>query len=119
MLQQPDSILAVEVEVNNQLPFLDVLVHRKPSGDLKTTQTVEAKPKASDRTAKDMASVAYIDGVSEAVSGLLRPMGIGIAHRRESTIRHLVMRPLCPEVKQQTSSTGFIAISAQSTTLER
>nr|VZI03537.1 unnamed protein product [Spirometra erinaceieuropaei] len=37
-------------------------------------------------------ALPYIDGVSEAVSRL-RPLGIGIARRPESTIRHLVMRP--------------------------
>nr|VZI35821.1 unnamed protein product [Spirometra erinaceieuropaei] len=41
-------------------------------------------------------ALPYIDGVSEAVSRLLRPLGIGIAHRPESTIRHLVMRPKAP-----------------------
>nr|VZI29784.1 unnamed protein product [Spirometra erinaceieuropaei] len=41
-------------------------------------------------------ALSFIDGVSEAVSRLLRPLGIGIAHRPESTIRHLVMRPKTP-----------------------
>nr|VZI40074.1 unnamed protein product [Spirometra erinaceieuropaei] len=41
-------------------------------------------------------ALPYIDDVSEAVSPLLRPLGIGIAHRPESTIRHLVMRPKAP-----------------------
>nr|VZI41831.1 unnamed protein product [Spirometra erinaceieuropaei] len=41
-------------------------------------------------------ALPYIDGVSEAVSRLLWPLGIGIAHRPESTIRHLVMRPKTP-----------------------
>nr|VZI35801.1 unnamed protein product [Spirometra erinaceieuropaei] len=38
-------------------------------------------------------ALPYLDGVSEAVSRLLRPLKIGIAHRPESTIRHLVLRP--------------------------
>nr|VZI40631.1 unnamed protein product [Spirometra erinaceieuropaei] len=41
-------------------------------------------------------ALPYIDGVSEAVSRLLRLLGIGIVHRPESTIRHLVMRPKAP-----------------------
>ncbi|VDL98535.1 unnamed protein product [Schistocephalus solidus] len=38
-------------------------------------------------------ALPYMDGVLEAVSRFLRPLGIGIAHWPESTIRLLVMRP--------------------------
>ncbi|VDL87056.1 unnamed protein product [Schistocephalus solidus] len=49
-------------------------------------------------------ALPYIDGVSEAVFRLLRPMGIGIAHRPESTIRHLVMRPKDPVTRDETTN---------------
>ncbi|BHF66404.1 hypothetical protein SprV_0200942100 [Sparganum proliferum] len=41
-------------------------------------------------------ALPYIDGAYEAVSRLLRPLGISIANRPESTIRHLVKRPKTP-----------------------
>ncbi|BHF79413.1 hypothetical protein SprV_0702253300 [Sparganum proliferum] len=154
----------MEAEANNQLPFLDVLVHRKPSGHLKTTvyrkatntrqilsfhskhplchksscvRTLYRRAETHCSEPEDRRSelrylqrlfmsngyprnfiergrqagpsrrlvterpkiwraLPYIDGVSEAVSRLLRPLGIGMAHRPESTIRHLVMRPKAP-----------------------
>ncbi|BHF81907.1 hypothetical protein SprV_0802504200 [Sparganum proliferum] len=157
----PDIQFTMEAEANNQLPFLDVLVHRKPNGHLKTTVyrkatntrqilsfhskhplghkrscvlTVYRRAEIHCSEPDDRRSelrylqrlfmangyprnfiergrlagpsrrlvterptiwraLPYIDGVSEAVSRLLRPLGIGIAHRPESTIRHLVMRP--------------------------
>ncbi|BHF74006.1 hypothetical protein SprV_0401709000 [Sparganum proliferum] len=49
-------------------------------------------------------ALPYIDGVSEAVSRLLRPLGIGIAHRPESTIRNLVMRPKTPLPRGETTN---------------
>nr|VZI39543.1 unnamed protein product [Spirometra erinaceieuropaei] len=49
-------------------------------------------------------ALLYIDGVSEAVSRLLRPLGIGIAHRPESTIRNLVMRPKTPLPRGETTN---------------
>nr|VZI43264.1 unnamed protein product [Spirometra erinaceieuropaei] len=144
----PDIQFTMEAEANNQLPFLDVLVHRKPNGHLKTTvyrkatntrqilsfhkgqkhfaasRTTEGQNYATSSASscptgilrkfiergrqagpsrrleterpKIWRALLYIDGVSEAVSHLLRPLGIGIAHRPESTIRHLVMRPKAP-----------------------
>ncbi|BHF62888.1 hypothetical protein SprV_0200587600 [Sparganum proliferum] len=160
----PDIQFTMEAEANNQLPFLDVLVHRKPNGHLKTTVYRKATntrqilsfhskhplchkrscvrtlyrraethcSEPDDRRSelrylqrlfmangyprnfiergrqagpsqrlvterpKIWRALPYIDGVSEAVSRLLRPLGIGIAHRPESTIRHLVMRPKAP-----------------------
>ncbi|BHF60549.1 hypothetical protein SprV_0100351400 [Sparganum proliferum] len=49
-------------------------------------------------------ALPYIDGVSEAVSRLLRPLGIGITHRPDSTIRHLVMRPKAPLPRGETTN---------------
>ncbi|BHF80974.1 hypothetical protein SprV_0702410300 [Sparganum proliferum] len=49
-------------------------------------------------------ALPYIDGVSEAVSRLIRPLGIGIAHRPDSTIRHLVMRPKAPLPRGETKN---------------
>nr|VZI18010.1 unnamed protein product [Spirometra erinaceieuropaei] len=160
----PDIQFTMEAEVNNQLPFLDVLVHRNPNGHLKTTvyrkatntrqilsfhskhplghkrscvRTLYRRAETHCSEPDDRRSelrylqrlfmangyprnfiergrqagpsrrlvterptiwraLPYIDGVSEAVSRLLRPLGIGIAHRPESTIRHLVMRPKAP-----------------------
>ncbi|BHF62483.1 hypothetical protein SprV_0301040100 [Sparganum proliferum] len=160
----PDIQFTMEAESNNELPFLDVLVHRNPNGHLKTTvyrkaantrqilsyhskhplshkrscvrtlykradthcsesddkrselrhlqrlfmangyprnfiernrQPVSSRSPVTERP-KVWRALPYIDGVSEAVSRLLRPLGIGIAHRPESTIRHLVMRPKTP-----------------------
>nr|VZI29501.1 unnamed protein product [Spirometra erinaceieuropaei] len=160
----PDIQFTMEAESNNELPFLDVLVHRNPNGHLKTTvyrkaantrqilsyhskhplshkrscvrtlykradthcsepddkrselrhlqrlfmangyprnfiernrQPVPSRSPVTERP-KVWRALPYIDGVSEAVSRLLRPLGIGIVHRPESTIRHLVMRPKSP-----------------------
>ncbi|BHF57190.1 hypothetical protein SprV_0100013100 [Sparganum proliferum] len=160
----PDIQFTMEAENDNQLPFLDVLVHRKPNGHIKTTvyrkatntrqilsyhskhplchkrscvrtlysraethcsepddrrtelrylqrlfmangyprnfieRSRQSKPGQNRVTEqpKVWRALPYIDGVSEAVSRLLRPLGIGIAHRPDSTIRHLVMRPKAP-----------------------
>ncbi|VDL95531.1 unnamed protein product [Schistocephalus solidus] len=49
-------------------------------------------------------ALPYIDGVSEAVSRLLRPLGIEITHRPDSTIRNIVMRPKAPLPRFETSN---------------
>ncbi|BHF83680.1 hypothetical protein SprV_0902682400 [Sparganum proliferum] len=58
-------------------------------------QPVPSRNPVTERP-KGWGAFLYIDGVSEAVSRLPRPLGIGIVHRPESTIRHLVMRPKNP-----------------------
>ncbi|BHF84677.1 hypothetical protein SprV_0902782800 [Sparganum proliferum] len=49
-------------------------------------------------------ALPYIDGVSEAVSRLLRPLAVGVAHRPESAIRNLVMRPKTPLPRGETTN---------------
>ncbi|BHF57189.1 hypothetical protein SprV_0100013000 [Sparganum proliferum] len=168
----PDIQFTMEAENDNQLPFLDVLVHRKPNGHIKTTvyrkatntrqilsyhskhplchkrscvrtlysraethcsepddrrtelrylqrlfmangyprnfieRSRQSKPGQNRVTEqpKVWRALPYIDGVSEAVSRLLRPLGIGIAHRPDSTIRHLVMRPKAPLPRGETTN---------------
>nr|VZI23549.1 unnamed protein product [Spirometra erinaceieuropaei] len=48
----------------------------------------------------------YVKNVSEAVSRLLTPLGVGVAHRPGATIRRQVMRPKDPLPRQDT--TGVI-----------
>ncbi|BHF82140.1 hypothetical protein SprV_0802527700 [Sparganum proliferum] len=45
-------------------------------------------------------SIPYMKGVSEAVARSLAPLGIGVAHRPDSTIRRQVMRPKDPIPKR-------------------
>ncbi|BHF57335.1 hypothetical protein SprV_0100027600 [Sparganum proliferum] len=49
----------------------------------------------------------YTDGASEAVSRLSRPLGIGIAHRPESKIGHLVKRPKAPPPRGETKNVVY------------
>nr|VZH92187.1 unnamed protein product [Spirometra erinaceieuropaei] len=52
-------------------------------------------------------SIPYIKAVSEAVARSLAPLGIGAAHRPDSTIRRLVMRPKDPIPKQEMSAVVY------------
>ncbi|BHF57092.1 hypothetical protein SprV_0100003300 [Sparganum proliferum] len=53
---------------------------------------------------KSWRSIPYMKGVSEAVARSLAPLGIGVAHRPDSTIRRQVMRPKDPIPKQEMSA---------------
>ncbi|BHF65539.1 hypothetical protein SprV_0200855200 [Sparganum proliferum] len=171
----PDIQFTREAEVNNQLAFLDVLVHRKTNGNLRTTvyrkatntrqvlsyysnhllchkrscvrtlykraethcseaadKVVELhylrrmfisngyprsfiersrQPKKSIRPTREQPKVwralPYIENVSEAVARLLQPLGIGVAHRPEATIRRLVMRPKVPLSRGETANVVY------------
>ncbi|BHF78071.1 hypothetical protein SprV_0602118100 [Sparganum proliferum] len=52
-------------------------------------------------------AIPYIKNVSEAVSRLLAPLGIGVAHRPEATMRRQVMRPKDPLPRQETSAVVY------------
>ncbi|VDN11989.1 unnamed protein product [Dibothriocephalus latus] len=156
----------METENDNQLPFLDVLMHRKPSGNLRTTVYKKAtntrqilsyhskhparhqcscvralykraethynelhdrksemqylqrlfmvksyslnftergkqsppNPSPATDQPKLWRALTYIDGVSEAVSRLLKPLGIGIAHQQNqnTTSGHETKGPSAP-----------------------
>nr|VZI44233.1 unnamed protein product [Spirometra erinaceieuropaei] len=47
-------------------------------------------------------AITYIKNVSEAVSHLLAPLGVGVAHKPEATIRRQVMRQNDPLPRQET-----------------
>nr|VZI02737.1 unnamed protein product [Spirometra erinaceieuropaei] len=48
-------------------------------------------------------AIQYIKNVSEAVSRFLAPLGVGVAHRPEATMRRQVMRPNDTLPRQETS----------------
>ncbi|BHF77868.1 hypothetical protein SprV_0602097800 [Sparganum proliferum] len=52
-------------------------------------------------------AIPYIKNVSEAVSRLLAPLGVRIAHRLEVTMRRQVMRPKDPRPRQETSGVVY------------
>ncbi|BHF70557.1 hypothetical protein SprV_0301360900 [Sparganum proliferum] len=54
-------------------------------------------------------ALPHVKNVSEAVSCLLSPLGVGVAHRPEETIRRQVMRPKDPLPRQATSLGGGIS----------
>ncbi|BHF72879.1 hypothetical protein SprV_0401595100 [Sparganum proliferum] len=49
----------------------------------------------------------HVKNVSEAVSRLLTPLGVGVAHRPEATISRQVMRPKDPLPRQETSGVVY------------
>ncbi|BHF85646.1 hypothetical protein SprV_1002881800 [Sparganum proliferum] len=61
----------------------------------------DKRPKRTDT--KSWRALPYIKNVSEDVCRLLAPLGVGVAHRPQATIRRLVMKPKDPLPRQETS----------------
>ncbi|BHF66549.1 hypothetical protein SprV_0200957000 [Sparganum proliferum] len=57
---------------------------------------------------KSWRALPYVKNVSEAVGGLLSPLGVGVAHRLEATIRRLVMKPKDPLQRLETSGVVYL-----------
>ncbi|BHF65854.1 hypothetical protein SprV_0200886700 [Sparganum proliferum] len=65
----------------------------------------DERPNRTDT--KSWRALPYNKNVSEAVGRLLAPLGVGIAHRPEATIRRLVMKPKDPLPRQETSGVVY------------
>ncbi|BHF80878.1 hypothetical protein SprV_0702400600 [Sparganum proliferum] len=52
-------------------------------------------------------ALPYVKKVSEAVGRLLTPLGVGVAHRPEATIRRQLMKPKDPLPRQETSGVVY------------
>ncbi|BHF79043.1 hypothetical protein SprV_0602216000 [Sparganum proliferum] len=52
-------------------------------------------------------ALPFVKNVSEAVGRLLAPLGVGVAHRPEATVRRQVMKPKDPLPRQETSGVVY------------
>ncbi|BHF57227.1 hypothetical protein SprV_0100016800 [Sparganum proliferum] len=52
-------------------------------------------------------ALPYVKNVSEAFGRLLAPLGVGVAHRPETTIRRQLMKPKDPLPRQETSGVVY------------
>ncbi|BHF63147.1 hypothetical protein SprV_0200613700 [Sparganum proliferum] len=70
---------------------------------------------------KSWRALPYVKNVSEAVGRLLAPLGVGIEHRPEATIRRLVLKPKDPLPRQEKSGVvfGSGAVVEKATTSEK
>ncbi|BHF66844.1 hypothetical protein SprV_0200986700 [Sparganum proliferum] len=69
---------------------------------------IRIRDKRPNRTdTKSWRALRYVKSVSEAVVRFLAPLGVGIAHRPEATIRRLVMKPKDPLPRQETSAVVY------------
>nr|VZI29516.1 unnamed protein product [Spirometra erinaceieuropaei] len=121
----PDIQFTMEEEKNNQLAFLDVLVCRKDCGQLKTkvfrkaTNTMQvlnfnnnhpiSHKRSCVRTLYRRVETHCSEHGSEsgAVGGLLAPLGVGVAHRPEATLRRQLIKPKDPLPRQETSGVVY------------
>nr|VZI05069.1 unnamed protein product [Spirometra erinaceieuropaei] len=65
----------------------------------------DERPNRTDT--KSWWALPYVKNVSEAVGRLLAPLGVGVAHRPEATIRRLVMKPKDPLPRLETSGVVY------------
>nr|VZI01584.1 unnamed protein product [Spirometra erinaceieuropaei] len=65
----------------------------------------DERPNRTDT--KSWRTLPYVKNVSEAVGRLLAPLGVGVAHRPEATIRRLVMKPKDPLPRLETSGVVY------------
>ncbi|BHF75278.1 hypothetical protein SprV_0501837400 [Sparganum proliferum] len=65
----------------------------------------DERPNRTDN--KVWRGLPYVKNVSEAVGRLLAPLGVGVAHRPEATIRRQLMKPKDPLSRQETSGVVY------------
>ncbi|BHF80201.1 hypothetical protein SprV_0702332500 [Sparganum proliferum] len=71
-------------------------------------QCIRKRDERPNRTdTKVWRTLPYVKNVSEAVGRLLAPLGIGVAHRPEATIRRQLMKPKDPLPRQETSGVVY------------
>nr|VZI41452.1 unnamed protein product [Spirometra erinaceieuropaei] len=66
---------------------------------------MDERPSCTDT--KVWRALPYVKNVSEAVGRLLAPLGVGVAHRAEATIRRQLMKPKDPLPRQETSGVVY------------
>nr|VZI45166.1 unnamed protein product [Spirometra erinaceieuropaei] len=66
---------------------------------------MDQRPNRTDT--KVWRALPYVKNVSEAVGRLLAPLGVGVAHRPEATIRRQLMKPKDPLPRQETSGVVY------------
>ncbi|BHF57612.1 hypothetical protein SprV_0100055400 [Sparganum proliferum] len=80
---------------------------------------IRKKDERPNRTdTKSWRALPYVKKVSEVVGRLLSPLGVGVAHRPEATIRRLVMKPKDPLPRLE-SFIGSGAVADKATTSEK
>nr|VZI40959.1 unnamed protein product [Spirometra erinaceieuropaei] len=67
----------------------------------------EMDERPNRRDTKVWRALPYVKNVSEAVGRLLAPLGVGVAHRPEATIRRLIMKPKDPLPRLETSGVVY------------
>nr|VZI38220.1 unnamed protein product [Spirometra erinaceieuropaei] len=66
---------------------------------------IDQRPNRTDT--KVWGALTYVKKVSEVVGRLLAPLGVGVAHRPEATIRRPLMKPKDPLPPQETSAVVY------------